>query len=116
MNVTELESKGLKRKIRITLDPEAIESQVETELKSAGARVKLPGFRPGNVPMKILKQRYGKSVQADVIRQSINRATTDALKQKNLKPATTPDLKVEDYKDGGELAFTLDFEIFPEIP
>ncbi|MDE3037624.1 MAG: trigger factor [Pseudomonadota bacterium] len=116
MQVTELESTGLKHSLRIVVEAAAIETQVETELKAAGARVKIPGFRPGYIPMKILRQRYGKEVQEGVINQAINQSTVDALKQKNLKPAVTPQLKVEGYKEGADLAFTLDFEIFPDIP
>lgn len=116
MKATPLESKGLKKKFRITVEAGKINSQTEAELKRAGERVKIPGFRPGFIPMKVLKQRYGKSVQSDVLKQVINRASNDAISENKLRPAMTPQISIEDYKEGGDLAFTMELEVFPEVP
>jgi len=116
MKITELESKGLKKNYKVVVDADTINSQTESELKEAGKNVKIPGFRPGYVPMKVLQQRYGKSVQADVIRQVINRAVSDVAKEKKLRPAIQPQINIEDYKEGGELSFSVALEVFPELP
>ena len=116
MQVKELESSGLKKKFKIVVPASQIEEQTEAELKTAGERVKIPGFRPGNIPMKVLKQRYGKSVQADVLKHAINHSTTEAIKQKKLRPAMMPQVNIEDYSEGGDLSFTMEFEAFPEVP
>lgn len=116
MQVTEISSQGLKKKYKIVVDAAQIESQMEVELKAAGEQVKIPGFRPGFIPMKILKQRYGKSVQGDVLKQVINQSTTDFVNEKKFRPTLTPQVNIEAYEEGGDLAFTVDFEVFPDMP
>lgn len=116
MQVTELEGAGLKKQFKITVEAPEIDAEMETELKAAGERVRIPGFRPGNIPMKVLRQRYGKSVQGDVLKNVINKATSDLVQQRKLRPALTPQVNIEDYKDGGALIFNVSFEVFPESP
>lgn len=117
MQVTELQAQGLKKSLKISVDAAQIEAQTEAELKAAGQKVKIPGFRPGNIPMKVLKQRYGKSVEADVIRQVITNATGDALKEKNYRPATQPEVSLDgDYEEGKALSFSISVEVFPDVP
>ncbi len=116
MQVTELENSGLKRNYKVTVGAPEINAQMETELKAAGENIRIPGFRPGNIPMKILQQRFGKSVQGDVLKQVINKATTDLVNERKLRPALTPQINIEDYQDGGALVFTVNFETFPETP
>lgn len=116
MQVKELESKGLKKSFKITVDAAQINEQFEKELKAAGERVKIPGFRPGFIPLKILQQRYGKSVQADVLKQVINQSTNDVIIHKQLRPALTPQINIDGYEEGGELTYTMSMESFPEVP
>mgnify|MGYP003394080222 CR=1 FL=1 len=116
MQVTELENDNLKRTLKITVDAARINEQLEAELKAAGERIKIPGFRPGFIPMKVLKQRYGKSVQADVIKNVIGQTSNEALKEKKLRPVMGPQINIEDYKDEGDLIYTLSFELFPDVP
>jgi trigger factor len=116
MQITELETQGLKTKLKLVVPAGIINQQTETELKAAGERVKIPGFRPGFIPMKVLQQRYGKAVQGDVIKQVINQTTGDALREKNIRPALTPQITIEDYKEGGDLVYTMEVERFPDLP
>lgn len=116
MKVVELENKGLKRSFKITVEAAQINNEVEAELKRAGEQVKIPGFRPGFIPMKVLKQRYGKSVQADVVKTVISHTTHDALVERKLRPAVTPDVNVDSYEEDGDLTYTVSCEVIPEIP
>ena len=116
MQVTELDSKGLHKQFKIIVDAAQINTAIDKELQSLGERVKIPGFRPGNIPLKVLQQRYGKSVQADVLKNLINQTTTDVVRERNLRPAQTPSINIEDYKEGGDLVFQMAFDAFPEIP
>jgi trigger factor len=115
MQVTELENTKLKRSYRVVIESSRINKEMEAELKRAGERVKLPGFRPGNVPMTVLKQRYGKTVQPDVIKNVINDVSADMMEERKLRPATMPQINIETYPEDGDLTFTLDFEVIPEI-
>ena len=116
MQVTELDAKGLKKSFKIVVDAAKLNQEMETELKAAGEKIKIPGFRPGFVPLKILQQRYGKSVQYDVLQKTINDAASDVMRQKNLRPAVSPSVDSQEYADGGDLTFTLSVEVFPEVP
>src|SRR5687768_13092101 len=116
MQVTELESKGLHKQFKVVVEADKINAAIEKELQSAGERVKIPGFRPGNIPMKILKQRYGKAVQSDVLKNVISQTTANVIEQRKLRPAQTPSINIEDYKEGGELTFQMSFDAFPDVP
>ncbi|MGE3713728.1 MAG: trigger factor [Alphaproteobacteria bacterium] len=117
MQVTELEKDGLKSVLKVVVPASQIENQIEAELKTAGERVKIPGFRPGFIPLKVLKQRYGKSVHTDVIKQLVNGGTIDALRDKKIRPAATPQVKLdESYEEGKDLEFTVTVESFPPVP
>ncbi len=116
MQVTELESKGLKKNFKIIVGADDIRTRTESELKEVGKTAKIDGFRAGQVPMKVLEKRYGKAVQADVIKQVINSSIGDIVSKNKFRPTYTPQVAVEDYKEGGELAFKVEMEIFPEVP
>jgi trigger factor len=117
MQVTELEKKGLKVVLKVVVEADRIREQTEAELKSAGERVKIPGFRPGYIPMKVLQQRYGKAVEADVIKQVVSRSSSEALATKKIRPVATPKVDLEKgYKEGADLSFTLTVESFPPVP
>ena len=117
MQIKEIESAGLKRKYQVVVPASTIEQEVESELKTAGKNVKIPGFRPGFVPMKILKQRYGASVENDVLRNLIQRTTGQVLNDNKLRPALAPDVSLEQqYTAGKDLTYTIAVETFPEVP
>jgi trigger factor len=116
MQATELSSAGLKKQYKIVVDKARIQAQTEIELKAAGEQVKIPGFRPGFIPMKILQQRYGKAVQSDVLKQVINQATNEFISEKNFRPTMTPEVNIESFEEDADLAFTISFEVFPDMP
>lgn len=115
MKVTELENTKLKRSLKIVVDAKRINDQLESELKAVGERVRMPGFRPGNVPMKVLKQRYGKTVQGDVLKSVISNTSNEALVERKIRPALDPDINIDDYSEGGDLVYTISCEILPEV-
>ncbi len=116
MQVTELDSKGLKKNFKITVGADAISERTDKELKEVGKTAKIAGFRPGQVPIKILQQRYGKAVQADVIKQVINGSINDLVVKNKFRPTLSPQVNIEDYNEGGELSFSVAIELFPELP
>jgi len=116
MQIKEIESAGLKRKYQVTVPASDIADEMEAELKNAGKHVKIPGFRPGFVPLKILKQRFGGSVENDVLKNVIQRTTGQVITDKKLRPALTPNVNVDSYAEGKDLSFTMAVETFPEVP
>lgn len=114
MQVT-VESTGkLERKLRVELPVEHIEKEVDTRLKSVGKTAKIKGFRPGKVPPKVVKQRYGKQIREEVLTELMQKSYSDAVMQENLNPAGAPKIEPED-DDGKSFAYVATLEIMPEI-
>ncbi len=116
MQVKELETAGLKRTYQITVPASTIAEQVDVELKEAGKTLKIPGFRPGFVPLKILQQRFGKSVEADVLKSVIQRSTGEMINEQKIRPALAPEVAVDSYEEGKDLQYTVSVETFPDVP
>lgn len=116
MNITPVKTDGLAHEYRVTIPAADIDKQLQTELQSIGQRAKVPGFRPGKIPMTVLKQRYGKEVIDNVLLETVNKKTREILDEKKLRPAMKPDVNIEDYKEGGDLTFSLALETLPDVP
>ncbi len=114
MHVTVESTGALERKLRVELPVERIESEVDTRLKSVGKTVKIKGFRPGKVPPKVVRQRYGKQIRAEVLADLMQKSYTDAVTQENLHPAGAPTIEQED-EDGKSFAYVATLEVMPEV-
>ncbi len=115
MQVT-VESTGtLERKMRVELPVERIEKEVDTRLKSLGKTAKIKGFRPGKVPAKVVKQRYGKQVRQEVLAELLQKSYSDAVLQENLNPAGAPQIEQDEGDDGKNFAYTATLEVMPEV-
>ena len=118
MQVTETLNQGLKRGFTVVVPANELESKRTARLAELGRGMSLKGFRPGRVPMAIVRQRYGSAVTGEVLEQTVNDATRDLMTERGLRQATQP--KVELLRgaepDGtGDLEFTLELELLPEI-
>jgi len=113
----EVETLGaLERRLSMSLPVDEIERQVETRLKQLARNVKLPGFRPGKVPLKLVQQQYGPQVRSEVLGDAVQKAFGEAIKGANLKVAGYP--RIEKKDAGSELQaleFSATFEIYPEV-
>ena len=115
MQVTQTSSEGLKREFKIVIGHSDIEQMMNDKLRDLGNRVRLPGFRPGKVPPKIIKQQFGKSVMGEVLQESVNNATQQAIKDHALRPALQPRIEVTKFEEGADLECTFAVEVLPEI-
>jgi trigger factor len=121
MQVTETLSDGLKRAYAVVVPAADIENRRASRLSELAKQVNLPGFRPGKVPMPIVRQRFGGAVAAEVAEQSINEATQQLLSERALRPAVMPKLEmltVEPAAAGPavDLEFNVEMELLPDIP
>ena len=105
----------LERKITLTLPLTAIQSEVESRLKRLARTVKMDGFRPGKVPMNVVAQRYGYSVQYEVMNDKVGEAFSAAANEAKLRVAGQPRISEKESSPEGELAFDAVFEVFPEV-
>ncbi len=105
----------LERRITLTLAASDIHSEVESRLKKLSRTVKADGFRPGKVPMSVVAQRYGMSVQYDVMNDKLGEAFAQAATQAKLRVAGAPRIAEKDGAAEGQMLFDATFEVFPEI-
>lgn len=103
MQVKEIKSEGLKHELEVTVPANDIQKHVEAKLLEVGKTVKMQGFRPGKVPMDILKKRYGKAVLGEVLETAVNDATSKVIKDKKLRPAMQPKIEVQEFDEGKDL-------------
>lgn len=115
MQVKEIKSEGLKHELEVIVPANDIEKHVETRLLEVGKTVKIQGFRPGKVPMDILKKRYGRAVLGEVLEIAVNDATKQVIEDKKLKPAMQPKIEVQEFDEGKDLKYTMELEVLPEF-
>ena len=115
MQVT-VESTGtLERRMRVELPAERIDNEVDSRLQAWGRKAKIKGFRPGKVPPKVVKQRYGKQIREEVLNEVMQKSYSDALVQENLNPAGGPRIEPADAQDASTFAYVATFEVMPEV-
>jgi trigger factor len=111
-----VESLGaLERRIDLTVPAEAIDKEVQTRLNKLARTVKMPGFRPGKVPLKMIAQTYGAQVHAEVLNDKVGEAFSSAVTAGNLRVAGAPRLEPRTLEGSQDLAFSATFEVYPEI-
>lgn len=118
MQVTETLSDGLRRNYTVVLPVADLESRRTARLTSLGKTLRLPGFRPGKVPMPIVRQRFGTAVSAEVLEQSVSEATQQVLSERGLRPAQQPTVDLVTANPtalASDLEFTVALELLPDI-
>ncbi|MFM2053227.1 MAG: hypothetical protein RL456_1264 [Pseudomonadota bacterium] len=105
----------LERRITLTLSADEIRKEVETRLKDMARKVKIDGFRPGKVPMNVVAQRYGYSVQYEVMNDKVGQAFASAAEEAQVRVAGTPRISEKDGAPEGHVAFDAVFEVYPEV-
>lgn len=115
MNITETSADGLKREYKVVISAQDIEQKVQGRLDELRRTVQLPGFRPGKVPVAVIKQRYGGSVLAEALEDAIADSSRQALSERGLRIAMQPKIEVEKYEQGGDLSYTMGVELLPDI-
>jgi trigger factor len=106
---------ALERRIDLTVPAAAIEKEVQARLAKLARSVKMPGFRPGKVPMKMVAQTYGAQVQAEVLNDKVGEAFNSAIAAGKLRVAGAPRLEPRAVEGSPDLAFSAIFEIYPEV-
>ncbi|HOW49700.1 MAG TPA: trigger factor [Rubrivivax sp.] len=105
----------LERRITLTLPADRISSEVQARLRRLARTVKAAGFRPGKVPMSVVAQRYGQSVQYEVMNEEVGRAFGEAAGEAGLRVAGPPHIAAKDEAPEGQMAFDATFEVYPEV-
>lgn len=108
---------GLERRIDLAVTVADIEKEVQAQIKRLARTAKLPGFRPGKVPLNLLERSHGPSIRYDAINAEVGRAFEQAVRAAELRVAGQPTLepKAEGEGQEGVLAFSATFEVYPEV-
>ena len=115
MTVTVETLEKLERKITLSLPMTTIQSEVDARLKKLARTVKMDGFRPGKVPMNVVAQRYGYSVQYEVLNDKVGEAFAQAANEAKLRVAGQPRITEKEGAPEGELNFDAVFEVYPDV-
>ncbi|MBM3532433.1 MAG: trigger factor [Alphaproteobacteria bacterium] len=115
MNVTETFSEGLTRTFKITVPAAEVDQQINRKLGELAGTVRLPGFRPGKVPIELVRKRYGQSVMGEVLDETVRQSSATAVTDKGLKTAGQPKVEVKSFDQGKDLEYELTIDLMPEI-
>jgi len=113
MQVSVEASAGLERRMSVQVPAEQVEKEISSRLASVGRNAKLQGFRPGKVPAKVIRQRYGDQVRQEVLQELLQSSYSEAVTQEQLRPAGSPTIEAGDLEDGKDLSYTAVFEVYP---
>ena len=115
MKVTVDYKKGLKTNLKVFVDKKTINEKIGTKLIELSKTVNLKGFRPGKVPVDVLKRQFGKAVYGEVLEKILKETSTQAIEEKKIKVAGQPKLDVKSYGEGKDLNYTLEIDELPSI-
>lgn len=115
MQVSVETTEGLERKLTIAIPGDRVDTAVNARLQEAAQTIRLNGFRQGKVPLKVVKNKFGKGVRQEVIGELMNQTYFEAIAQESLKPAGQPRIEPTSMDEGKDVEFVAVFEVYPEI-
>ena len=115
MQITQTKSEALKREFTVKLSADEIGQKVDEKLAEIGKTANMPGFRPGKIPITLLKSKYGKEVMGEVLESTVNDSTLKAINENELRPAMRPKIEVKTFDEKEGLEYTMAIELLPEI-
>jgi len=115
MQVTELSTEGLKRQFKIVVPAGDLSAKVDERLVELARTASMPGFRPGKVPVGLLKKQYGQALYGEALEAAVNQSTAKAIEDRGLKPALQPKVDLKELGEGKDVEFEVAIEVLPEI-
>ena len=115
MQVSVEQLEGLERRLTVQVPAETVEKEIQSRLQSLTRNARIDGFRPGKVPFKLIKRRYGAQVRSEVVSEIMERSFRDALTQENMQPAGGPRVEPVNLGEGQQLEYRATFEVMPEF-
>ena len=115
MQVTVEDTSTLERRMRVRIPEERVKGEVVRRLNSLANKVRVPGFRPGKAPLKVLEKRYGEQVRSEVVGEMVQSSFYEAVSQQQLRPAGTPTINPLQAEPGNGIDYTAIFDVYPEL-
>jgi trigger factor len=116
MQIKETSVEGLKHEIKVVIGGAEIERNLVDRLNEIGRTVTLPGFRPGKVPLPILRKRFAPSLLREILEKMLNESTAQAIEAHQVRPALAPQLELPSYAEGQDFEYKVVFEALPDVP
>jgi trigger factor len=113
--VQEVSNKGLKREFVIKVPQDIVAKKLTKKLEEIGKTAKQSGFRPGKVPMDLIRKQYAPSARAEILDQAVSDATEETLTERKLRPAMQPKIELVSFAEDKDLEFKLEVEVLPEV-
>ncbi len=107
---------NLERRLTVSFPSKDLDGRVHKRLQELSHSVRLKGFRPGRVPMKVIEQRYGDQVRGEELSEIIRHTFDQAVTEQKLRPVSSPAIDTDGNAKDGEIAYSARFEVFPELP
>ncbi|MFL2782674.1 MAG: trigger factor [Rhodospirillales bacterium] len=115
MQVTEVNNEGLKRSYKVIVPAEEIKTKINNRLSEIAQTANMPGFRPGKVPVTLLKKTHGKAIMGEILEKTVNESSQKALSERDLRPVAQPKIEIDKFDEDTDLEYTIELELFPEI-
>ena len=115
MQVSVENTSALERRLTIGVPAERVENEVNKRLQQTARRAKVPGFRPGKVPMSVIRQRFEDSARQEALGDLIQATFYEAIVEQKLNPAGTPSVEPKVFEKGKDLEYVATFEVYPEF-
>lgn len=106
---------ALERQFTITIPTGDVETEFEAKLAETAKRVRIDGFRPGKVPAKVVRQRYGQAIRQEIVSDLMEKSLGEALSEHDVKPIGQPKIDDVKFEEGSDFSFKATFEVFPEL-
>lgn len=115
MQVTVEDVRGLERKLKVQIPEDRVKGEVTRRLNSMAGNARVPGFRPGKAPLKVLEKRYGEQVRSEVVGEMVQSSFYEAISQEKLRPAGTPTIDPLEAEPGQGINYTAIFDVYPDL-
>ncbi|MBT6202536.1 MAG: trigger factor, partial [Rhodospirillaceae bacterium] len=115
MQVTETASNGLKREYKVVITADDMATRIDARLNELKKTIQLKGFRPGKVPAELLKRQYGQAIISEVVQQTLQDTSGEAITQQGVRPAMQPSIEDMSFDEGKDLEYVMAVEVMPEI-
>ena len=117
MQTVETLNEGLKRAYRVTISAQEIDARVDAEVKKAAPQIRMPGFRPGKVPVNLVRKMHGEAMTQEALNTSIREGVQSLIADKGLRPAMQPSVALDEgYAPGKDADVTVELEVLPDVP
>jgi trigger factor len=105
----------LERKVTVRIPADAYEAQVRSRLAEVCRTVRLKGFRPGKVPVKVVEQRFGAQIRTETLSELVRTSFQQAVDEQKLRPAASPTISTTGTPVDGQIEYTATFEVLPDL-